>query len=1016
MHRLEKLNSSIDIIPLQQSMDASNNKRLLGPGVSGVVGLSCASKTIDRPRPSGDGPVRDPVLISRVKQYLYAHENEVYVCVDRMSDELQTTYRDYRNKKRTPFRAMVRRAYDEITENLTRQVDSNWQDDDDDDINIEVDSMPSEYMQAYKRQAEMTSRQNGNTSDKELIDISSDDDQPKIAPTFKFPDRDPMDLDMQVAKRPHLSPSYERSQQMSAQSQQMGPVLQSRINRSEKSRKRPRDKEHDIQFESMRKKYKDISITQSNLNFSSVGGTEKILETIVNLLLHLKHPEVYKNLGVPPPRGFLLHGPPGCGKTLLAHAISGELKVPLLKVAAPELVSGVSGESEQRIRDLFDQAIAIAPCIVFLDEIDAIISDRATAQRGMEKRIVSQLILCLDELNMKEKGNRVLVLGATNRPESLDPALRRAGRFDREVSLGIPDKEARLAILQIHTSKVRLSPEINLQNIAALTPGFVGADLVALVREAVMVAVNRALQDMKKNVPTIAEHNNEVANDVLVEEEVKKPAELDITDVIIEDDDTIVKVDAVKTTEEKEKTEDEPATSTTEEPKKLEETAEPQSSTDSTPSSEQTLSVSTDVVKPVKEVADTPGETLKPSSTDELAPSENKSVVDAPTAAAVTPAVAATSASAEPAQNMIEVLEEITQTEEPVSKLTDLLGWLHDDPPLTSEQLALICVEERDFDAALKTVQPSAKREGFATVPDVTWNDIGSLQDIRQELQMTILAPVRYSEQFANLGLTTPSGVLLCGPPGCGKTLLAKAIANEAGINFISVKGPELLNMYVGESEKAVRQCFIRARNSAPCVIFFDELDALCPKRSENDNSVTSRVVNQMLTEMDGIEGRKNVYLMAASNRPDIIDPAVLRPGRLDKILYVGLPSPTDRADILRAVTKNGTKPKLSREVDLEIVANDNRCNGFTGADLAALVKEAGNEVLREIISDLPTTPEICSRHIYAAFDRIQPSVQKKDLQRYESLRKLYSVKKNHNTDVQMSLDVPVDSVEAMET
>lgn len=257
------------------------------------------------------------------------------------------------------------------------------------------------------------------------------------------------------------------------------------------------------------------------------------------------------------------------------------------------------------------------------------------------------------------------------------------------------------------------------------------------------------------------------------------------------------------------------------------------------------------------------------------------------------------------------------------------------------------------------------------------------------------------------MGLTTPSGVLLCGPPGCGKTLLAKAIANEAGINFISVKGPELMNMvsfifflidyiiflkikinnlmfvvninqYVGESEKAVRQCFIRARNSAPCVIFFDELDALCPKRSENENSVTSRVVNQMLTEMDGIEGRKNVYLMAASNRPDIIDPAVLRPGRLDKILYVGLPNPADRTNILQALTKNGTKPKLSKEVDLEEMASDHRCDGLTGADLAALIKEAGNEVLREIINGLSDKPEICPRHFYAAFDKIRPSVQEK--------------------------------------
>ncbi|KXJ84462.1 hypothetical protein RP20_CCG016077 [Aedes albopictus] len=259
----------------------------------------------------------------------------------------------------------------------------------------------------------------------------------------------------------------------------------------------------------------------------------------------------------------------------------------------------------------------------------------------------------------------------------------------------------------------------------------------------------------------------------------------------------------------------------------------------------------------------------------------------------------------------------------PVLTLEKMMHLLLDHSnPLPDDELETLCIERADFLESLKSVQPSAKREGFITVPDVTWNDIGSLGDIREELKLAILAPVKFPQRLKLLGLSSPSGVLLCGPPGCGKTLLAKAVANEAGINFISVKGPELLNMYVGESERAVRQCFQRARNSAPCVIFFDEFDSLCPKRSDNsENSSGMRVVNQLLTEMDGIEDRKGVFLMAATNRPDIVDPAVLRPGRLDKILYVGLPAEDDRTDILRALTKNRTQPPLADDVDLSVVA-----------------------------------------------------------------------------------------------
>ncbi|KAL8185478.1 UNVERIFIED_CONTAM: hypothetical protein K2H54_052993 [Gekko kuhli] len=389
------------------------------------------------------------------------------------------------------------------------------------------------------------------------------------------------------------------------------------------------------------------------------------------------------------------------------------------------------------------------------------------------------------DLNNLASTAQVLVIGATNRPDSLDPALRRAGRFDREICLGIPDETAREKILKTLCRKLRLPESFDFHHLAHMTPGYVGADLMALCREAAMSTVNRVL--------------------VKLEEEEEESGSL--------------------SSEEK-----------------------------------------------------APGQAIE-KKLDGL------------------------------------VKEEAEMPELPTKDELKRLLWLLKNPdPLGEAQLQKLCIEMNDFIVALSSVQPSAKREGFVTVPDVTWADIGALEDIQEELTMAILAPVRNPEQFKALGLTAPAGVLLAGPPGCGKTLLAKAVANESGLNFISVKGPELLNMgkppknagvkYVGESERAVRQVFQRARNSAPCVIFFDEIDALCPRRSDHETGASIRVVNQLLTEMDGLESRRQVFIMAATNRPDIIDPAILRPGRLDKTLYVGLPPPLDRLAILKTITK----------------------------------------------------------------------------------------------------------------
>ncbi|KAM9297093.1 nuclear valosin-containing protein-like isoform 5-T5 [Morus bassanus] len=439
------------------------------------------------------------------------------------------------------------------------------------------------------------------------------------------------------------------------------------------------------------------------VKFEDVGGNDETLKEICKMLIHVRHPEVYNHLGVVPPRGFLLHGPPGCGKTLLAQAIAGELELPMLKVAATEMVSGVSGESEQKLRELFEQAVSSAPCVLFIDEIDAITPKREVASKDMERRIVAQFLTCMDDLNNVAATTQVLVIGATNRPDSLDPALRRAGRFDREICLGIPDEAAREKILWTLCRKLKLPESFEFRHLARLTPGYVGADLMALCREAAMCTVNRVLIKSEKQHTggNTAGESMGIGTDILVEEETKQL---------------------------------------------------------------------------------------------ELPPKD---------------------------------------------ELQRLLDLLKKQDPLPEEQLQKLCIEMNDFIVALSSVQPSAKREGFVTIPDVTWADIGALEDVREELTMAILAPVRNPEQFKALGLTTPAGVLLAGPPGCGKTLLAKAVANESGLNFISVKGPELLNMYVGESERAVRQVFQRARNSAPCVIFFDEVDALCPRRSDREEPVS---------------------------------------------------------------------------------------------------------------------------------------------------------------------------------
>ena len=563
----------------------------------------------------------------------------------------------------------------------------------------------------------------------------------------------------------------------------------------------------------------------THISLADLGGVDNVIQDLKDLVvLPLFRPDVYIQSKIQPPRGILLHGPPGCGKTMIANALAAELGVPFISLSAPSLVSGMSGESEKALRDHFEEAKKVAPCLIFLDEIDSITPKRENAQREMEKRIVAQLLTCMDQLALEQTGGKtVIVLAATNRPDSLDPALRRGGRFDKEINLGVPSEAVREQILRALTRQMALSEDFNFRNLAKLTPGFVGADLSDLVSTAGSAAIARFLDTLKTE-----------CNDMDVD------------------------------------------------------------------------------------------------------------TSDAPVSATV-----------------VELRQLIRQAKE---------------PPVA--ETAAILITTSDFLAALPKIQPSSKREGFATIPDTTWADIGALRPVREELLTAIVEPIRSPEKYERVGITAPTGVLLWGPPGCGKTLLAKAVANESRANFISVKGPELLNKYVGESERAVRQVFVRARSSIPCVIFFDELDALVPKRDDSLSESSARVVNTLLTELDGLSNRQGIYVIAATNRPDIIDPAMLRPGRLETLLFVDLPEEAERVEILQTLSRNLSIPFTAAIADVA-----RACEGFSGADLESLLRRAGYAAIKR-------NDGIKLEDFMTARQKIRPSVG--DRRKYDKLKVLW--------------------------
>jgi transitional endoplasmic reticulum ATPase len=539
----------------------------------------------------------------------------------------------------------------------------------------------------------------------------------------------------------------------------------------------------------------------SRTTYEDIGGLDEEIRRIREMVeLPLRHPEIFQRLGIDPPKGVLLHGPPGCGKTLLARAVANESEANFYAINGPEIMSKFYGESEARMRKMFEDAEKNSPSILFIDELDAIAPKRSEVTGEVERRVVAQLLASMDGL--KGRGH-IIVIGATNRPDAIDEALRRPGRFDREIEIGIPDREGRMEILQIHTRGMPLDDDTNLRKTSEITHGYTGADLEALTREAAMKALRRYL-------PQIDLEEKRIPHDVL----------------------------------------------------------------------------------------------------DEMV------------------------------------------------------------------------VNNQDIQDAYREITPTAMREVYIESPNVSWNDVGGLDEVKQSLIEAVDWPLKNPERFSRLGIDSPKGILLHGPPGCGKTLLARAVATESEANFIAVRGPEIFSKWVGESEKAIREIFRKARMAAPSIIFFDEFDALVPSRgSAGDSRVTERVISQILTEIDGLISLQNVVIIAATNRPDIIDPAVLRPGRFDRRVYVQPPNQEARFKILMIKTE---EMPLSDDINLESLSK--RMDGYSGADIDSVVREAGLYALRRDISN----EKVSIQDFEKALSEIAPSITDQMIRWYQDTNKRF--------------------------
>jgi transitional endoplasmic reticulum ATPase len=548
---------------------------------------------------------------------------------------------------------------------------------------------------------------------------------------------------------------------------------------------------------------------QDIVTYEDIGGLDKELQQVREMVeLPMNHPELFDRLGVDAPKGVLLEGPPGTGKTLIAEAVANEVDAEFFTISGPEIMSKYFGESEQQLREVFNEAESAESAIIFIDEIDSIAPERGEATGDVERRVVAQLLALMDGLDADRE---VIVIGATNRVDAMDSALRRGGRFDREIEVGVPSKDGRREILDVHTRNMPVEESVDLDHYSEKTHGFVGADIETFVKEAAMIALRRVRPDLNLEEGTI-----------------------------------------------------------------------------------------------------------------------------------------------------------------PLSVLED------------------IHVTESDLKEAIKEVEPSALREVFVEVPDVTWENVGGLEETQERLRESVQWPLNFPDVFEDMDMAAPSGILLYGPPGTGKTLMAKAVANESETNFISVKGPELLNKYVGESEAGVRDVFEKARSNAPTVVFFDEIDAIATPRGSDDggNNVNERVVSQLLTELDGLESLEDVTVIATTNRPDLIDAALMRPGRLDRHIHVPVPETQGRAKVIEVHTED--KP-LAKDVNTDWLARET--DGYVGADIEALLREAALIATRDLISGADhqdeldtTTAEITEQHLEQALDEVGPSVTPEVREQYEEI------------------------------
>ncbi|MHA2088558.1 MAG: CDC48 family AAA ATPase, partial [Promethearchaeota archaeon] len=545
-----------------------------------------------------------------------------------------------------------------------------------------------------------------------------------------------------------------------------------------------------------------LNVSGGVVTYDDVGGLTDEIQRIREMVeLPLKHPELFHRLNIDPPKGVLFHGPSGTGKTLMAKAVSQESNANFITINGPEIMSKFYGASEGRLREIFREAEDNSPSIIFIDEIDSIAPKRMDTSGEVERRVVSQLLSLMDGLRGR---GEIICVGATNRINAIDEALRRPGRFDREIEFGVPNVKGRKEIFQIHTRGMPLEEDVDLDSYSEITHGFVGADIMAICREAAMFSLRRVL----------------------------------------------------------------------------------------------------------------------------------------------------------PKINL--------------------------DEPIPGEIIQELNIKDEDFVKAINMVEPSAMREVLVEIPDTSWEDVGGLEDIKQELQEAVEWPLKYPKLYERAGIRPLNGILLFGPPGCGKTLLAKAIATESQSNFIAIKGPEIYSKWVGESERAVREIFRKARQAAPSILYFDEIDAISSGRGANESTHTfASIVNQILVEMDGIENRKGIVIIASTNRPDIVDPAFLRPGRFDRLIFVKDPDYEARLKILQVHTKN---MPLAEDVSLKNIAQNTV--GYSGADLENVCREAGMEAIREKMEDLE---KIENKHFEFALDKIKSTLPKEIVDRYENIAKQIS-------------------------